>query len=282
MILRPNRQGQISIDYLAGAFIFFGAVVILISSVMNTLPGLQNAQEVNRLELTGWGASEVIMQDPGYWESISSNGSDWHRSINQPFTHVVGLQDAERDGISLQKVRGIVDMDPEFLRQILGINSGISISFTELVYIDTYLSFQQGSTPSFIVEPGDAAYTASAPTVRYGTAELDGTRYYVLRGDDQGWYNNLWIGESWDFTEPGTTYYNLTQDNVLLLGNTAYFAMLGDNSLAQGRILTLRKRLGRAGSTPSENADNVAEITRFGVTNSSKHHIVKAVFRIWS
>ncbi len=280
---RTFRNGQISIDYIAGAFVFFGAIIILIASVLNTLPEFQNQHAVNELELASWGMSETMMRDPGYWQNGTSNGTDWH-TADASDVQVLGLQTGDRSGLSVQKIQSLGDMDYVDVQDVMGIDRGFTAAFTELLHIDTYKRFNRsgsggpGSSPSFITEP--AYPSGTTDIVHYGTAEIRDAPYYFLLADSTGWYNNLWVSDTWDFTDSETTQYNMTTDNVVTLGDNAYPINIADTQIGDGNVVILQRRIGRVGTPPPSNAGNIIETTRFGVTETDT--VITAVFQTWS
>lgn len=481
----PTRNGQLSIDYIAGAIVFFGAIIVLISGVLNTVPQFQNTHAVNDLELTGWGLSEVVMSDTGYWQNVTGNGTDWHTAPASD-TVVTGLQAAGGDGVSLNKVDALRNMDYSTLQNVLGTQQDFTITFTRFTPVDTYRSFTgntpesadiidsfedgalneyDGETSAYTVSsvpnaadgqnvirftdtstnyreiystsglpiypsqgdvihynvrsnvstgspenvyshlqfgyqdtnnlykteiqhaeekwtlyirqggayykldgdntisgglsadtwyqveidwgadgnitarlydgstlkstltgvdnnftsggislrhsqtPGsyidydnirvlpDAASTGrnkcpntiiepaypsgTAPEIHCGTRRVDGTPYYFLLADSAGWYNNLWVSDNWDFTDPDTTYYNLTTAQAVILGENAYTINPADVQLGEGNMLVLKKRVGRAGTTPPANTQNIVEIKRFEPVAGGTNDILRAVFQVW-
>lgn len=278
-VAHRHREGQISIDYIAGAFVFFGAIIILISSVLNVIPQFQNTHAVNELELAGWGMSETIMNDDGYWNNATGNGTDWHTAPAANVT-VVGLQAANRTGLSMKKIRAFRDMDYRTVQDILGTNKAFTVSFTKIVHVDTYKRFNRsGSTPSFITEPSYPSGTAD--TVHYGTYAVNDVPYHFLLADSAGWYNNVWISDDWDFTDAETNQYNLTEDAAVSLGEDAYTVNIGDIQIGEGNVFIMKRRIGRVGTPPPSNVGNIVEMKRYDVT-AKTDTIIQAVFQIWA
>jgi hypothetical protein len=166
-----------------------------------------------------------------------------------------------------------MDVDHEF-----------TVSFTELLHIDTYKRFNRtgsggpGSTPPFITAP--AYPSGTADIVHYGTQKVRGEPYYFLLADSSGWYNMLWMSDDWDFTDSNTTRYNMTTDTVVTVGANAYAVSIADTQIGSGNVLILERRIGRVGTPPPSNTGNVIETTRFGVTETDT--IIEAVFQVWS
>lgn len=271
-----DRSGQISIDYMAGALVFFGAIIILISSVLNVAPQFGQTQHHNDLQLSGWSMSEVVMNDPGYWTNSTDNGTDWHHPANRPDVTIIGLQTRNQSGIDSQKVAALQEMDYNVLKQVLEFDHDFNLELTEFVYVDTHRTFENGSAPSFITEPTYPNDISSM--IRYGTDTMRGTPYYFLLADSTGWYNNLWVSEDWDFTD-NTTYYNLSTDRIISLNGTSYLVGIGDNQLSDGNLLVMSRQLGRTGGIPPQNTENIVEVRRFDVSRDK--NVIKGVFRIW-
>lgn len=271
-----HRSGQISIDYMAGAMVFFGAVVVLVSTVIGAVPQVQETRNVNDLQMVGMSISEVIMQDSGYWANQSANGTDWHRDERRPFTVTLGLQTADRDGIHPEKVNALHDMEYDRITQILGIERDFSVQFTEFLYIHTRDTFTAGDAPDYITEPDYPDQTASR--IHYGAEDVDGTPHYFLVSDNRGWYNNLWISTDWDFED--AEHYDIAQNQLITMNQDSYIINLGDTQLSDGDMLVMRQDLGRAGAVPPDHVEDIVEINRFAVT-ADEQNVIRGVFQVW-
>lgn len=269
-----DRSGQISIDYVAGALVFFGALIVLVSSVINAVPQIEDAQQLNDLELTGWAASEVLLKDEGYWQNATASGTDWHTHVSD--ATVLGLSTGERRHISRDKLQALRNMDYQAMRNTMGTDVEFSIEFTEIIHVDTYQRYRRSDPPSHITEP---SYPLGTQTrIHYGSRTINGTPYYVLLANTAGWYNMLWISDDWDFTDGETDRYNLTQDGSVTLDGDTYLVDIGSSQVSDGKLLLLKRSLGRTGTVPGDGVTDIVEIERYGVLDGN---IVQLVMQLW-
>ncbi len=272
---QQHRAGQISIDYMAGAMVFFGAVVILISSVMSAVPQVQNVRNTNDLQLVGLSVSEVIMNDPGYWQNGTANGTAWHTADPGSVT-TIGLQEPGRTGLNTEKITALQQMNYSQIQRILATERDFSARFTEYLYIDTSHTFTQGNPPPYITEPAYSPGTASQ--LQYGSRVIDGTHYYFLLANTQGWYNQIWISTNWDFSS--ATHYDLAQTQLVTINENSYLINLGDAQTSNGKLVVLRKQLGRAGTVPPQHVEDIIELKRVAVTADDRN-VIRGVFQVW-
>ncbi len=265
--------GQISIDYLAGALIFFGSIVFLISNVMTTLPAFTQAQENDELTLTAWSVSEVVMNDKGRWSNESGSGTDWHNHRDD--IDVLGVEG--EDGLSEEKVDALTELDQSRIREALGTAKKVNIDVEKVIDVDTHRSFQQGESPDFIDEP--STYPGFvADTVHYGARQLDGNDRYVLltQNENLGWYNRLRLSEDGDFT--GSEVHNLTDTVFLPIGENTYIADAANTEISDGNLLVLHRSLGRTGDVPGGADTDIVSVNRYGVMDGD---VVEVRFRVW-
>lgn len=270
-----DGTGQLSIDYLAGAMVFFGAIIFLVSSVMGTLPQFQQAQQESELELLAWSMTEVLLKDEGYWNSTAGSGTDWHNHI--PDTAVVGLRSGSI--LSRDKIEALLAMDYQQLKTVFNVDADFAITLSEVVPVDTYASFERGTAdvPDYITEP---AYTASAAdTVYYGSARFNGQPRYVLLVDEIGWYNKLRISEDWNFANGNTATHNLTTNRFVQIAGNTYKIPAAHTATSDGKLLLLEREIGRNGAVPGDEVATVLSVTRFGAVNNK---IVRLVMHIWT
>lgn len=257
-------QGQISIDYLAGAMIFFGALVLLVSNVMTTLPEFSDAQRVDQLQLSAWAASEVMVNDRGYWDNGTINGTSWQDHVDD--VEVAGLEGPDGD-LLMAKIEAMTAMDDDTLQDAVATNESMAVSFREVVSLDTHRAFEQGSAPGFITEP---SYDPDADsTVHYGATDVHGTRLHVLLTDVVGWYNHVYISRDWDFTNVNTETFNLTETGYLQLAERTYAMQSGHTDLSEGRMLLMSNDLGRAGPIPPQDVTDIVTVERYGVVDGN-------------
>ncbi|MDY6773742.1 MAG: hypothetical protein SVS85_00955 [Candidatus Nanohaloarchaea archaeon] len=266
-------KGQISIDYLAGALIFFGSLVFLVSNVMTALPQFSQAQQRDELTLSAWSISEVMMEDRGYWENATHSGEDWHKHVGD--VEVLGLK-GER-GLSGKKVGTLLSMDASEIRSALQTGKKVNVELKEVVDVDTHRAFQRDSSPDFLTEPSYQGETASE--VHYGSKRIGGEELYFLltQNPDLGWYNRLRTSRDWDFST-GTELYNLTETQYIPVGNRTYVVSAGNTQISGGKLLVMWRQLGRAGDIPDESVEDVVSVERYGVMDGN---VVEVTFRVW-
>lgn len=257
-------QGQISIDYLAGAMIFFGALVLLVSNVMTTLPEFSEAQRVDQLQLSAWAASEVMVNDRGYWDDGSANGTSWQDNVDH--VRIAGLEGPDGE-LSMAKIEAMLSMDDDTLQDALATDRSIAVSFREVVPVDTHRTFEQGNEPGFITEP--SYDPRAADTVHYGVTEVHGTQLHVLLTDVVGWYNHVYISRDWDFTNVNTETFNLTETSYLQLTERTYTMRSGHTELSEGRMLLMSSDLGRTGPVPPQQVVDIVTVDRYGVVDGN-------------
>ncbi|MDY6766159.1 MAG: hypothetical protein SVW77_02220 [Candidatus Nanohaloarchaea archaeon] len=267
-----ERTGQISIDYLAGALIFFGSLIFLVSNVMTTLPAFSDAQQTDELRLTAWSISEVVMNDRGYWENATHQGSDWPEHLGD--VEVLGVK--AQTGLSKEKIDTLTALNQSRLRSALRTGKKVNVEFREVVDIDTHRTFQQGSAPSFLTEPSYPSHVAE--TVHYGAKRLEGSeRFFLLtKNRNRGWYNRLRVSDDADFST--SELYNLTETQYIPVGDGTYVADAGNTDISEGNLLILWRNLGRTGDVPTESVQNIASVERYGVL---KGNVVEVTFRVW-
>ncbi|MDY6761475.1 MAG: hypothetical protein SVY41_00330 [Candidatus Nanohaloarchaea archaeon] len=265
--------GQISIDYLAGALIFFGSLVFLISNVMTALPAFTQAQQTDELTLATWSISEVVMEDKGRWSSTSDGGTDWQNHLGK--IDIIGLQG--EDGLSREKVSALTSLNQSWLREALRTGKKVNIAAETVIDVDTSNTFQQGASPDFITEPAYPGFVDGE--VHYGAKVLDDSnRYFLLtKNKHLGWYNRLRVSDDADFT--GSEVHNLTQTVFLPVSENTYTADAGNTEISGGNLLILRRSLGRAGNVPQGSATDIVSVDRYGVMDGN---VVEVTFRVWN
>lgn len=267
-------KGQISIDYIAGAMIFFASVVFLLSHVFTALPGFSQSQTVDDLTLSAWSMSEVVMEDTG---QTAGGDTAWHQADEEPA--IVGLKDAETGQLSQGKIEAFLDIPYATLKgDLLNAAHDFNIEFTETVAIDTSTIFSTGSSPDFLEEP-DYDFSTGGE-IHYGGEELAGEQQYFLLVENEGvgWHNRLYVSEDRDFSDD-LAIYNLTEDEFISVGGSVYTAGAGHTEVSDGNLLILRREIGRTGEVPPEEVGDIVSIDRYGVLDDS---VVEVSFRLWS
>lgn len=265
-------KGQISIDYVAGALIFFGSLVFLVSNVMGTLPAFSQAQQTDELTLSAWSMSEVVMKDEGYWRNGTHSGDNWQDHLGS--VEVLGVK--EGNEISGEKINAFTGLNQSWLRSAFNTEKKVNVEFREVVNVDTHRSFQRGSPPGFITEPAYSGGTADE--IRYGAKELSGEeRHFLLvKNPGFGWYNRVRVSTGWDFT--GSDTYNLTDTRYIPVGGGTYVTEAANTEVSGGNLLILWRDLGRTGDVPGESVDEIVSVDRYGVMDGN---VVEVTFRVW-
>ncbi len=271
-----KRTGQISIDYMAGAMVFFGAIIILITSVMSAVPEVQENRNLDDLQMVSLSASEVLMNNPGYWaEDATTNGTDWHQ-VDPVFIETLGIQHSNRTGVKTDKITAMQQMDYAEIQSVLSMERDFNARFTVMLYIDTSNTFIQGEAPDHIVEPAYPPDTEDR--IHYGTENIDGTTYHFLTAASDGWYNEIWISTDWDFSD--ADHYDLSDTQILTIDQNTYVTNIGDTQISDGNLIILRRQLGTIGTAPPEHTDNVIRVDRFDTT-AEENHVIHGVFHVW-
>lgn len=268
-------KGQVSLDYLAGAMVFFSAVIILVSSVMGAIPDFKESQRRSELELTAWAMSEVLLEDEGYWEAGNLNGTDWYTDTHRPFVKVFGLEGPDGQ-LSPRKIAALQETNYSDLSAVFQPGADFNIGFTEFVPVDTYSSFQPGSAPSYMtIDPADLT---DVP-VHYGSERFGDATRNMLLIDELGWYNKLMVSEDWDFTDADARTYNLTRTQFIPIAGRTYQAEAAQTEISDGKMLILRRGRGRVGEVPPQDVGEVASIQRYGVVEDDR--IIRMVVQLW-
>lgn len=270
-----RRDGQISIDYLAGALIFFGSLLLLVSNVMTTLPQFADSQARDEMELSAWSISEVLMNDEGRWSDNGTTGTDWQNHVDE--TDVLGLRGTDGT-LSSTKIEALTGLSHASLTGVLGTDKNVNIEFRQVVDVDLHSTFSQGGAPSYITEP---SYDPdAADTVHYGAKRLAGDELHFLltQEDHVGWDNVLRVSRDWDFTNQNTETYNLTSTSFVPVGTQTFTAAAGHTQISDGNLLVLSRSFGRAGAVSPASIGNVVTVQRYGVMDGD---VMEVTLRIW-
>lgn len=265
-------KGQISIDYVAGGLVFFGAIIFLVGNLLSVVPQFDQAQQENKLHLTAYSMTEVLLNDQGYWENATDSGTAWE---DQPTADIetVGLSGGAE--LAQDKVDAFLDLSLATLKDRFNLSEDFTVQIHEFVDIDTHGTFQQGSPPSFLTEPTYSSSTSS--TVHYGAKRIDGQQKHFLLTDELDWYNTLRVSDDWDFSS-GVTVYNLTQEQFIPIGASTYTAPPFVTQQSGGDLLILQRRVGRVGTVPPGFVPSVVSIQRYGVLEGN---VVRMEVQIW-
>lgn len=266
-------KGQLSIDYLAGAMIFFGSLVFLVSSMMGSLPQYEQGQVRDEIELSAWSMSEVMLKDEGYWEAGGSSGTDWDDHVGD--VEVLGLR--TNGSLDAEKIEALAGMDHAEITDALDTEKSINVQFREVVDVRTHRTFPRGGS-THLTEP---AYDAGeAGPVHWGSTEVAGERLYVMLTDGPAtdWHNLLRVSRDRDFTNQNTELHNLTETAFIPAGPATFEARGTPVQISEGDLVVLSREVGRAGTVPGADVQNIVALERYGVMDG---HVVEVTFRVW-
>lgn len=267
-------KGQISIDYVAGGLVFFGAIIFLVGNLLSVIPQFEQAQHQDDLHMTAYGMSEVLLNDNGYWENATHTGTDWEE---HPVADIetIGLNGG--GALAQDKVDAFHDLPYATVKDRFNVSEDFNVQLEEFVDIDTHATFEQGSPPSFITEPGSYSGSTSS-IVHYGAKRIDGQPKRFMLTDELDWYNTLRVSDDWNFSNANTETYNLTEEQFVPIGSNTYTVPPFVTQQSEGRLLVLERRVGRAGVIPPSFVASVVSIQRYAVLNGN---IVRMEVQIW-
>lgn len=265
-------KGQISIDYVAGGLVFFGAIIFLVGNLLSVVPQFQQQQQQNDLQMAAYAMSEVLLNDRGYWANATHEGTDWEDHTSDVET--IGLSDGSR--LVADKVNALLDLQYTTVKEQFNISQDFNIELHEFVDVDTHRTFEKGDSPGYLTPPSSYSGSTSS-TVHYGAKRIDGQPKRFLLTDELSWYNKLRVSDDWDFSS-GVTVYNLTEDQFVPVGPNTYTIPAFVTRQSDGKLLVLRRRIGRIGRIPPSFTASVTSINRYGVLSGN---VVRLEVQIW-
>lgn len=266
-------KGQISIDYVAGGLVFFGAIIFLVGNLLSVVPQFEQSQQQNDLQMTAYSISEVLLNDKGYWENATDTGTDWE---DQPEADIETIGLSGGNELAQDKVDAFLDLPYSTIQDRFNVSQDLNVQLHEYVDVDTHTTFEQGSPPTFLIEPAYSGSTSS--TVHYGAKRVDSQQKRFMLTDELDWYNTLRVSDDWDFSNANTETYNLTGEQFIPIGSNTYTAPAFVTRQSEGNLLVLQRRIGRTGVVPPGFTASILSIRRYGVLNGN---VVRMEVQLW-
>lgn len=264
------RQGQISIDYVAGALLFFLSLTFVITGILSTVPQFTDQIENNRLEASAWRLSTALLTTPGHWENTSGGGSDWQQAPADDIRQV-GLA-TPAGGIARSKLQRADQLSYDRLRQLLEAETHFRMSVREYLQVDTSRSYRNGTPPTSLdgFQPPDShpVYDDYNGTVNYGSVRINGETQHWLVVQNQSMLQ-AYRSESWDFRSPETTAgratYNGSETDRIAFGPRTYLFDGNDAGIqaSGGKLVVLQRPATIIGRRTPAYVDNTVAVTRF-------------------
>lgn len=263
-------KGQISIDYIGGAVIFFVSVLFIVTGVLNTVPEYSENVLKNRLEVRGWSLSTVLLSTPGYWEGEDDSGTEWTSHTED--LKSVGLAENSEDSVSREKVVALDKVSYTRLKNIFGTSFDFNIDFTEYMVVKT--ESEDVSEMDVTVPPGE--------TYHFGSRKVDGKGFYFLvLGQDN---YNVSVSEDSDFTDKddGDIDVTINESGVVDFGEEMrqYTLDIPSSGVyeSDGEMVVFKTSLQRVGRRLPPDPGEVVSIRRFSNVGNS---ILRMDMRLW-
>ncbi len=268
-------KGQVSIDYIGGAAVFFISIIFIVTATLNIVPEFTEGIRHDRLETQGWSISNTLLKNTGYWDDGSTEGFDWHRQVesgDEEDVRAVGLEKENGYGVDREKLDTLLSGDFDYTtlkNDVLSTEYDFNKKFTEYVVID-----------SSNQEQGDVFPDGVDGTVGYES--IEGKGYYFVAEDlgDDGF--RVHVGEYDEDSGEIDYIYEVEDSEVLELGedeleyklDIVFSGILQTN----GDLIILEKELGSYGRDIELAADEMVSIRRFSNIGSS---ILRVDMRVW-
>ncbi|MDY6770910.1 MAG: hypothetical protein SV186_03050 [Candidatus Nanohaloarchaea archaeon] len=257
-------KGQISIEYTAGALLFFSAILFVVSGVLGTLPRFTDTIDENSIETEAWTLSTLLISTQGRWESGPRSGTQWQQHTGN--ISRVGL--LGQDGsLEREKIRAFVSLRYERLKVLLKTGKDLNIEFTEFVVADTSQSFTKptatGDIGTVLTQPDSQAYQDANATVHYGTVTLNGDERHFLVTAHQGVYDTIYISQDWNFTDAIRLGPN--GNRVLSFNGRRYRIQTSESGIFQsnGQTVIFSRPMGRVGRRTPTAEPQIINVRRF-------------------
>jgi len=276
-------EGQISIDYAAGALLFFLSLIFIITGILSTVPEYSDDIDANRLELEAWKLTTAMINSPGYWRNSSRGGSAW-ASVEEDDIRQIGFA-TEDGGLSRAKLQRALRLDYADLRERLDVEAHFRMSVQEFAQVDTSRSFAYGDPPSNL--PGFQVPTATDyqefnGTVQYGSSDINGEimRWLVTHNET---FDRVYWSDSWDFSaaDPRST----ESEERITFGpdggdGRTYIFDGGDAGISTsgGELVVLQRPIGQYGRRVPAFVQDSVRVTRFSNINTAP---VRLEMEVW-
>ncbi len=280
-------KGQIYIDYMGGALLFFLSIVFIVTSALNTIPQFSQGIGQNRLEITAWSISTQLVEDTGFWKNKSKRSTEWHKHISDPDAlkeiKTIGLE-SEKDGLSREKIKTLLNSHYSDIKRLLKTDKEFNLQVTEFAFVDTYKSFRKPNSPpetSAFQAPDNDSYDSADAEIHYGSKSIKGNSKRFLVTSHNGSYDEVYISDDWDFSEAADIGpLGITDTQIVKFGDRNYrFEGRSSGIVAsEGKVVGLVRVMGRLGRRSPEDADRVTEVNRF---SNIRENPIKIEMRFW-
>lgn len=276
-------KGQISIDYAAGALLFFLALVFIITGILSTVPQYSENIDENRLEMTAWKLTTAMLNTPGYWQNSTRGGTDWSRAASEDVRQV-GFTAQEGD-LSRAKLQKALRMDYSDIRDRLDTETHFRFDVREFAQVDTSRSYEHDDPPSHLpgfAVPAAGDYQEFNGTVQYGSSEINGEVMRWLVTQNETFVRVYW-SNSWDFSTAGPYSSDSTQRLNFGEGSgddRTYIFDGGDAGVMEsdGELIVLQRPVGYYGRRMPAFVQDSVTVTRFSNIGSSP---VRLEMEVW-
>lgn len=282
-------KGQIYIDYMGGALLFFISIIFIVTSALGTVPEFSQGIEQNQLELTAWSVSTHLVERSGFWRSGSDSGTDWHRHMDGFLDENISIGLASEQGLDRAKVNTLLEEPYLKIKRIIGVEKDFNMEVREFAFVDTHKSFTKpsgspvedylGVPSSQFKPPSTDSYDSSDSEVHYGSISIKSDEKRFLAVSHDGTYDEAYYSDNWNFSN--SEGLGLGDSRIIEFDDRSYRFNGRDSGIvaSDGKTIGLSRIMGRLGRRPSEQSDNVIEVDRFSNIGENP---VKIEMQFWS
>lgn len=276
-------KGQISIDYAAGALLFFVSLIFIITGILSTVPQYSEDIDENRLEMEAWKLTTAMLTTPGYWRNSSRGGTDWAHADADDIRQI-GFSTEEGD-LSRAKLQRALRLGYTGLRDRLNTEAHFRMSVREFVQVDTSRNYPYGDPPDHLPDfqvPTATDYQRFNDTVHYGSSDVNGEvmRWLVTQNAT---FARVYWSSSWDFSGAQSHSTNATE-RIVFGEDTGegrtYIFDGGDAGVttSDGEIVVLQRPIGRYGRRMPAFVQDSVTVTRFSNIDAAP---VRLEMEVW-
>lgn len=247
-------KGQINLEFLATAALFIFALGSILLSASTLLPTYTQGADRTSLHLESRSITNQLLSTSGRHTS-GGGGTEWESNTNTINNTVeLGLTDntnsfleVERDKVMALDTNGPGLTYIDF-KDITDAKNQYLFNFTWMPTVDTTKSFQRGSPPPKITEPGNnnfLPYNVTDNKVHYGTILINGRDYRFLVTARDGVYNATYVSDNWDFSASSP----LDEGSIFNVYGTNYqIEQISNREKDPGSLVILEKHLKEFGA----------------------------------
>lgn len=260
------KSGQINIEFLGGAILFFSAVIFLINSSLDAIPQYAKYSERNSLELNLITISRILFTE-GYWKNNSDSGTDWQNHLED----IKFLGFFTNGSIDLNKINALNKLDYEKIKILFGIKEDFWIDVDEFHVIDTSRSFEKDKWSSFIPfePPSDDDFASTNGRIHYGRENSS----YLFLIEKNNEYSVLYIHNSTRYFK-----YYLNENSNLSINGKKYSIGIDTGWDPYGNIVILKRNIISYGRDLPELSKESSSLVKFG---NNKNKIYRIRITIW-